>query len=147
MGCGFGDSCADCSLGGVFDCDGCDSDDYRDYDPYDYEDDWDGHDEDSYENEADEDPEENAGRRISYCSACGASINSRWNYCIYCGTARQEKQPLQQYCTKCGKAMLYNWDYCPYCGSRIPVLEENIARPSVDVSSFDGKYYEEDIPF
>lgn len=110
-------------------------------DPYDYEDDCDGYDECPHENDAGEDPDENTSRRINHCSACGTSINSRWNYCIYCGTAREQNHFIQKYCTQCGKAVLHDWGFCPNCGSRIPVLEYTV-QPFVESTD-----YIEGIPF
>lgn len=144
MGCSFNDSCSNCTVGGVFDCDGCDSGDYeKSYDDFDYDD-------------RGENMSVDKGR---YCPNCGLPARFDWRYCLSCGASLSER-----YCVKCGKRVLDDWQYCPCCGSAVSgnELVENSLSPvqvtpatvapavpqeALAAAVVDPSVYDEDIPF
>ena len=46
------------------------------------------------------------------CPKCGTSLEERFQFCPFCGTA------INPRCAGCGKFLELGWKNCPYCGRK-----------------------------
>ena len=55
-----------------------------------------------------------------YCKNCGKMLDSKANFCEYCGEkVEREREEKRVYCTFCGKEILESDVICPYCMKKV----------------------------